>query len=93
MRIYKKRWLIEKWFEWIVRRKVNRFIFHTLKFSFFGTSLAYLEPEQELFELDDIGNDGGDDLSHHYLPNLKQLYLLHFLGDYKFVRGGSEFDL
>ena len=62
-------------------------------FSFFGTSLAYLEPEQELFELDDIGNDGGDDLSHHYLPNLKQLYLLHFLGDYKFVRGSSEFDL
>ena len=32
--------------------------------SFFGSSLAHLEPEQELFEVDDIGDDGEDDLSH-----------------------------
>ena len=31
--------------------------------------LAHLEPELELFEVDDIG----DDLKHHYLPNFKQL--------------------
>ena len=35
--------------------------------------LAHLEPEQELFEVDDIGDDGDDDLWHHYLPNFKQL--------------------
>ena len=28
-----------------------------------------------MFEVDDIGNDGDDDLSHHYLPNFKQLKL------------------
>ena len=37
--------------------------------------LAHLEPELELFEVDDIGDDGDDDLSYPYLPNLKQLYL------------------
>ena len=31
--------------------------------------LAHLEPELELFEVDDIGDDGDDDLQHHYLPN------------------------
>ena len=41
-------------------------------FPFFGSSLA-LEPELRLFEVDDIGDDGDDDLSHHYLPNFKQL--------------------
>ena len=35
--------------------------------------LAHLEPEQELFEVDAIGDDGDDDLCHHYLPNFKQL--------------------
>ena len=35
--------------------------------------LAHLEPELELFEVDDIGDDGDDDLWHHYLPNFKQL--------------------
>ena len=35
--------------------------------------LAHLEPELELFEADDIGDDGDDDLWHHYLPNFKQL--------------------
>ena len=40
-----------------------------------GSSLAHLEPELELFEVGDIGNDGDDDLSYHYLPNFKQLYL------------------
>ena len=29
---------------------------------FFGSSLAHLEPELELFEVDDIGDDGDDDL-------------------------------
>ena len=38
---------------------------------FFGSSLALLEPELELFEVDDIGDD--DELSHVYLPNFKQL--------------------
>ena len=36
----------------------------------FGFSLAHLEPELELFEVDDIGDDG-DDLSYHYLPYFK----------------------
>ena len=40
-------------------------------FPFFGSSLAHLEPELELFEVDDIGDDGDDDLSYHYLPNFK----------------------
>ena len=31
-------------------------------FPFFGSSLACLEPELELFEVDDIGDDGDDDL-------------------------------
>ena len=35
--------------------------------------LAHLEPELELFEVDYIGDDGDDDLWHHYLPNFKQL--------------------
>ena len=42
-------------------------------FFFFGSSLAHIEPELELF--DDIGDDGDDDLSYHYLPNIKQLLL------------------
>ena len=42
-------------------------------FPFFGSSLAHLEPELELFEVDDIGHDGDDDLSFHYLPNLAVL--------------------
>ena len=33
--------------------------------------LPHLEPELELFEADDIGNDGDDDLSYHYLQNSK----------------------
>ena len=40
--------------------------------SFFGSPLAHLEPELELFEVYDFGDDGDDDLSHHYLPNFKQ---------------------
>ena len=31
------------------------------------------EPELQLFEVYDNGDDGGDDLSHHQLPNFKQL--------------------
>ena len=37
-------------------------------FLFLGSSLAHLEPELELFEVDNIGDDGDDDLSYHYLP-------------------------
>ena len=44
-------------------------------FPFFGSFLAHLEPELVLFEVDDIGDDGDDDLSYHYLPNFKQLWL------------------
>ena len=32
-----------------------------------------IKPKLELFEVDDIGDDGDDDLWHHYLPNFKQL--------------------
>ena len=39
-------------------------------FLFLGFSLAHLEPKLQLFEVDDHGND---DLSHHHLPNFKQL--------------------
>ena len=42
-------------------------------FRFLGSSLAHLEPELQLFEADDIGVDGNDYLSHHHLPNFKQL--------------------
>ena len=31
--------------------------------------LPHLEPKLKLFEVDDIGDDGDDDLQHHYLPN------------------------
>ena len=41
---------------------------------FYGSSLAHLEPDLELFEVD--GEDGDDDLSYHYLPNFKQLLLV-----------------
>ena len=44
------------------------------------STLFHLEPELELFELDDIGGDDGDDgdngdddLSYHYIPTFKQL--------------------
>ena len=37
-------------------------------FLFFGSSLAHLELELELFE---VGDDGEDDLSLHHLPNFK----------------------
>ena len=30
---------------------------------FFGSSIAHLEPQLESFEVDDIGDDGDDDLS------------------------------
>ena len=43
-------------------------------FPFFGFSLAYLEPEPELFEVDEIGDDGDDDLSYHLIPNFKSLF-------------------
>ena len=36
-------------------------------FPFFGSSLAYLEPELKLFEVYDIGDHNDDDLSYHYL--------------------------
>ena len=38
------------------------------EFSFFGSSLADLVPDLELFEIDDNGDSGDDDLSHHHLP-------------------------
>ena len=37
-------------------------------FPFIGSSIAHLEPELGLFEVDDIGDDGDDDLWYHYLP-------------------------
>ena len=42
-------------------------------FPFFSSSLACLEPKLELFEVDDISDDGDDDLLYHYLANFKQL--------------------
>ena len=44
-------------------------------FLFFGFPLARLEPELELFEVDDIGDDGDDDLSHHYHLNYSMSYI------------------
>ena len=35
--------------------------------------LTHLESELELFEVDDNGDDGDDDLSHDHLPNFKHL--------------------
>ena len=46
---------------------ILEFIFR-LFFFFSGSSLARLEPEQKLFEVDAIGDDGDDDLLHHHLP-------------------------
>ena len=43
-------------------------------FPFFYSSLAHLEPEPELFEVDEIGDDGDDDLSYHLIPNFKSLF-------------------
>ena len=41
-------------------------------FPFFGSSLAHLKPELELFEVDDIGDEGDDDLSYYLLsPKLQ----------------------
>ena len=40
-----------------------------------------MQPELELFEVDGIGNDGDDDLWHHYLPNFKQLALARVLDE------------
>ena len=41
-----------------------------MTFLFIGFSLADLEPELELFE---VWDDGDDDLSHHNLPNFTAL--------------------
>ena len=48
-------------------------------FPFLGSSRAHLEPELGLFEVDDIGDDGDDDLPYHYLQNFKQLLLARVL--------------
>ena len=43
------------------------------RFSFFlDSSLSRLEPKLQLFEVDDHGDAGNDDLSHHHLQNFKQ---------------------
>ena len=39
----------------------------------FVLALAHLEPELELFEVDDIGDDGDDYCGTIYLSNFKQL--------------------
>ena len=36
-------------------------------FPCFGSSAAHLEPKLQLSEIDDNGDDGDEDLSHHYL--------------------------
>ena len=40
---------------------------------FLYSFLAHLELKLQLFEVDDHGDTGNDDLSHHHLQNLKQL--------------------
>ena len=45
-------------------------------FLFFGSSLAHLEPELGLFEVDDIGDDGDADLLYHYLPQTALAWVL-----------------
>ena len=50
--------------------------------------MFYLEPELELFEVDDISHDGDDELSFHYLPNLAVLgpkVLTFFRREQKFL--------
>ena len=42
-------------------------------FLFLGSSLAHLEPKLQLFEVDDHGDAGNDDLSHHHLLKFKHL--------------------
>ena len=40
-----------------------------------GLEVAFLdqkEPKLQLFEVDDHGDAGNDDLSHHHLQNFKQ---------------------
>ena len=34
---------------------------------FLGSALAHLKPKLQLFEVDDHGDAGNDDLSHHHL--------------------------
>ena len=40
-------------------------------FPFFGSSLAHLEPKLQLFEVDDHGDAGNDDLSHYQILPIK----------------------
>ena len=40
---------------------------------FLGSFLTHPEPKLQLFEVDDHGDAGNDDLSYHHLQNLKQL--------------------
>ena len=42
-------------------------------FLFLGSFLAHLEPKLQLFEVDDHGDAGNDDLSHHHLLKFKHL--------------------
>ena len=42
---------------------VRCLIFVAIYFLFFGSSIAHLESKLESFEVDDIGDDGDDDLS------------------------------
>ena len=47
-------------------------------FLFLGYFLAHLEPKLQLFEVDDHGDAGNDDLTHHHLPNFKHRCQSHF---------------
>ena len=47
-------------------------------FLFWGSFQAHLEPKLQLFEVDDHGDAGNDDLSHHHFPNFKHRCQSHF---------------
>ena len=44
-------------------------------FPCFGSSLAHLELKLKMFEVDDDGDNGDDDMSHHHRPNFEHLQL------------------
>ena len=47
-------------------KQFDRFKFSQLFEEILPVVLAHLDPELELFEVEDIGSDGDNDLWHHY---------------------------
>ena len=62
---------VTKWFDFLFSTVQKRFCPLHSK-NVFVLVQADLEPKLELFEVDNIGDDGDDDLWHHCLPKFKQ---------------------